>query len=125
MSTQRFDESLKLGKLVAAKCLGCNRIHMPPRPLCNGCFSRNLELVHIGREGTLVTYSEIYVSNDEYQDCVPYLVGILELDPGVRIAGMIRGAQRAELRVGMRLRVEITQEKTDESVKAPYYFTKV
>ena len=72
-----------------------------------------------------MTYSEIHVSNDEFQDCVPYLVGILELDHGVRIAGMIRGAQRSELSVGMRLRVEITHEKTRESLKVPYYFTKV
>lgn len=79
----------------------------------------------MGREGRLVTYSEIHVSNDEFQSRAPYLVGILELNHGVRIAGMIKGAQRGELKVGMRLRVEITHENTAASSKAPYYFVKI
>ncbi len=112
MSTQpeftieQFYKFLSQQKLMAGKCLKCGKIHLPPRPLCDNCFSQDFEWVNVSGKGKLVTYTVIHVAPQQFQNLTPYAVGIVELENGLKIPGMIQGTIQEHLKIGMELNLD-------------------
>ena len=102
----RFYKFLDQHKLMASKCLKCKKINLPPRPLCDNCLSQEFEWVEISGKGKLVTYTVIHVSSEKFQALTPYVAGIVELDNGLRLPGMINGLKPEELKVGAELTLD-------------------
>jgi len=103
---EQFYKFMQQGKLMAGKCLRCGKIHLPPRPLCDNCFSQEFEWVEAPEKGKLLTYTIIHIAPTQFQALAPYAVGIIELDNGLRIPGMIQGAPQDQLKVGMALTID-------------------
>ena len=101
-----FTGSCNRHKLMAGKCLKCGKIHLPPRPLCDNCFSQEFEWVNVSGNGTLLTYTVINVAPEQFHAIAPYAVGIVQLEDGLRIPGMINGVTQAKLKIGMELTVD-------------------
>ncbi|HEX7483271.1 MAG TPA: Zn-ribbon domain-containing OB-fold protein [Candidatus Bathyarchaeia archaeon] len=112
MSTQepftieQFYKFLGQQKLMAGKCLKCGKIHLPPRPLCDNCLSQNFEWVSISGKGELLTYTVIHIAPEQFQGLVPYTVGIVELENGLKIPGMIQKINQEQLKIGMALTLD-------------------
>ena len=112
MSTQepftieQFYKFLGQQKLMAGKCLKCGKIHLPPRPLCDNCLSQNFEWVSISGKGELLTYTVIHIAPEQFQGLVPYAVGIVELENGLKIPGMIQKINQEQLKIGMALTLD-------------------
>lgn len=103
---EQFYKFLSQGKLMAGKCTRCGKIHLPPRPLCDNCFSQQFEWMEISGKGKLVTYTVIHIAPQQFQALAPYAVGIVELENGLRIPGMIQGATQEQLQIGMELAID-------------------
>jgi uncharacterized OB-fold protein len=114
MSTQepftieQFYKFLAQGKLMAGKCQKCGKIHLPPRPLCDNCFSQQFTWIPVSGKGKLLTYTVIHIAPQQFQDIAPYAVGIIQLENGAKIPGMISGATQEQLRIGMNLTIDFT-----------------
>ena len=112
MSTQepftieQFYKFLGQQKLMAGKCLKCGKIHLPPRPLCDNCYSQDFQWVNISGKRKLVTYTIIHVAPLQFQNLSPYAVGIVEFENGLKFPGMIQGATREQLKIGMELTLD-------------------
>ena len=103
---EQFYKFLKEQKLMAAQCLQCGKIHMPPRPMCDNCFSKDFEWVHVSGNGKLLTYTIINVAPKEFEALAPYTVGIVELENGLKIPGMIQSLTLEQLKIGMELTLD-------------------
>jgi uncharacterized OB-fold protein len=103
---EQFYKVLSSDKLMAGKCVKCGKIHLPPRPLCSECFSKEFTWVPISGKGKLLTYTIIYVAPTQFQELTPYAVGIVELAEGLKIPGMIQGITQEQLRMGMELMLD-------------------
>ena len=103
---EQFYKFMQQGKLMAGKCLKCGKIHLPPRPLCDNCYSQTFEWVEAPEKGKLLTYTIIHIAPTQFQALAPYAVGIIELDNGLRIPGMIQGAPQDQLKVGMAVTID-------------------
>jgi uncharacterized OB-fold protein len=112
MSTQapftieQFYKYLAQGKLMAGKCQKCGKIHLPPRPLCDNCFGQEFTWIEIQGKGKLVTFTVIHIAPTQFQALAPYAVGIVQLENGAKIPGMITGVPHEQLRIGMRLQID-------------------
>jgi len=112
MSTQepftieQFYKFMSQKKLMAGRCLKCGKIHLPPRLLCDNCYGQQFEWVQILGKGKLVTYTVIHVASQQFQALTPYSVGIVELEDGLKIPGMIPGLTQEQLKVGMELTLD-------------------
>jgi uncharacterized OB-fold protein len=112
MSTQepftieQFYKFLQEGKLMAAKCQKCGKIHLPPRPLCDNCFSQQFDWLQVSGKGKLLTYTVIHVAPEQFQALTPYAVGIVELENSLKIPGMIQGTTQEQLKIGMELTLD-------------------
>jgi uncharacterized OB-fold protein len=103
---EQFYRFLKEERLMAAQCLQCGKIHLPPRPLCDNCFSQDFEWVNVSGKGKLLTYTVISVAPQQFQAITPYAVGIIQLENGLKIPGMIQGLTQAQLKIGMELTLD-------------------
>jgi scaffold protein (connect acetoacetyl-CoA thiolase and HMG-CoA synthase) len=103
---EQFYKNLALGKLTAGKCQKCGKIHLPPRPMCSNCFSQEFEWVEVPGKGRLITYTVIHIAPQQFQTIAPYPVGIVELENGLRIPGMMQGVTQEKLQIGMELIID-------------------
>jgi uncharacterized OB-fold protein len=128
MSTQppftieQFFKHLSQGKLAAGKCLKCGKIHLPPRPLCDNCFSQEFEWLEISGKGKLLTYTIIHIAPQQFQALAPYAVGIVQLENGLKLPGMISGIAQEQLKIGMELTIDFgTCSTTQQWPQWPRY----
>jgi uncharacterized OB-fold protein len=111
-SIEQFYKSLTQGKLLAGKWLKCGKIHLPPRPLCDNCYNTQFEWTPIPTKGTLLTYTIIHIAPTQFQNLTPYTIGILELENGLKIPGVIQDVPQEQLKIGMTLNVDFNTSNT-------------
>ena len=103
---EQFYKFLAQGKLMAGKCTRCGKIHLPPRPLCDNCFSQEFEWMEVSGKGKLLTYTVIHIAPPQFQAMAPYAVGIVQLENSLKIPGMISGVAHEQLKIGMKLTID-------------------
>jgi len=86
--------------------------------MCTNCFSRELEWVQLENRGKLLTYTIIHVAPEQFQSMAPYAYGIVELENGLRLPGIIRGIDHEKIKVGIGLEVDF---ETDASQRWPQW----
>jgi uncharacterized OB-fold protein len=106
---EQFYKNIGQKRLMGGKCSKCGKIHLPPRPLCDNCLSTDFEWVELPKTGRLLTYTIIHVAPTQFQNMAPYAVGIVQLENGVKIPGMIRDVPLDKVRVGMPLKMEFEE----------------
>jgi len=82
-----FWDACKKHELHIQKCKDCSKLIMYPKRYCPHCLSENLTWVK--SEGKGVIYSYTIVCNNPptaFLSEVPYVVAVVELDEGVRMA---------------------------------------
>jgi len=122
---EQFYKFVNEGKVMAAKCKKCGTILLPPRPMCIKCHSNELEWTELAKRGKLLTYTIIHVAPPQFQHLIPYAVGIVKLQNGMKIPGMIRGVNFENLKIGMELEIEVEKaEKSDTWPNWPRYYFK-
>ena len=117
-----FYKFVSEGKLMAAKCRKCGAMLLPPRPLCTKCFSTDFEWVELSGRGELLSYTVIHVSPPQFESMAPYIVGIVKLEGGLRLPGMIRGVKPEKIRVGVTLMVDFDTSVPSQWPLWPRYF---
>ena len=122
---EQFYKNINQRKLLAAKCMKCGKVHLPPRPLCDNCYCKDFEWTNIQTEGKLLTYTVIHIAPAQFQSMTPYAIGIVQLEHGVKIPGMIRGVPLEQLKIGMNLSMEYEScEATQPWPQWPRYYFK-
>jgi uncharacterized OB-fold protein len=119
---EQFYKFIAQGKLMAGKCTRCGKIHLPPRPLCDNCFSQEFTWIEVSGKGKLLTYSVIHIAPQQFQALAPYAVGIVQLENGAKIPGMITAIPHDQLRIGMDLTIDFgTCSTTQQWPQWPRY----
>ena len=103
---EQFYKFLQQGKLMAGKCVKCGKVHLPPRPLCSNCYSTEFNWVQVSGKGKLITYTVINIAPHQFQALTPYAVGIVEMEGGLKIPGMIQDIRQERLKIGMELTLD-------------------
>lgn len=121
---EQFYKFVSERKLMAAKCKKCGTMLLPPRPMCTKCFSSDLEWVELKNKGKLLTYTVIHVSSKQFESLIPYAVGIVKLEDGPKLPGMIQDVEPEKISVGMSLEVDFDTTIPSEWPTWPRYFFK-
>ena len=90
--TAPFWAAAKQRRLAVQHCAGCSRLIWYPREICPGCWTMDgIEWKELSGKGRLHTFTVIRQAADPYfQQRVPYVYGVVELDEGVRMISGIR-----------------------------------
>lgn len=103
---EQFYRFMAQEKLMVGKCKKCGKIHLPPRPLCDNCYGTEFTWNEISGKGKLLTYTIIHVAPPQFQAFAPYAVGIVKLNNGLRLPGMISGIQHDHLKIGTEMTID-------------------
>ena len=105
----RFWEFSKERALVGTRCLRCGRLYCPPRAVCSGCLSEEVEWVELEGRGEVVAFTIIWVPPAGFEGLAPYTVAMVRLKSGLQLMGMLIGVPPEKVEVGMR--VEVVYER--------------
>jgi len=118
---EQFYNYISQRRLMAVKCRACNVVFMPPRGRCSKCGSSEVEWTELKGTGELQAYTVIHIAPPQFQPLTPYAVGIVKLDEGPQLFGMIKDVQHTALRHGLRLRVNFEEQKQETWPQWPKY----
>ncbi|MDO8614838.1 MAG: OB-fold domain-containing protein [Dehalococcoidia bacterium] len=111
-----FWEGLRAREVRLPRCLECRRYVFYPRRLCPFCLCERLEWVRASGRGTVYSYTVVRrAMNPAFQEDVPYLFAIVELEEGVRVTANIVRCRPEDARVDMPVKAsyhDITAEIT-------------
>jgi uncharacterized OB-fold protein/acyl dehydratase len=116
--TRFFWDGAREGELRIQKCARCGRLRHPPGPMCPHCHAVEREHVVASGRGELHSYV-VHHHPPVPGRTPPYVVGLVELDEGVRIVGNVIGCSPEEVRIGMP--VELTFERVDDELTLPQW----
>lgn len=121
----RFYEALGKEKTICGvKCKTCNKVLWPPRATCGRCFSELSEddLVSIGPEGTLETFTRIEYSEPVHPKQGPLVYGVIKLDGADSgITHLIDEVDYDNLKVGMRMVAVISDSPNGNILDITYF----
>jgi len=99
-----FREVIENKRLYANRCNSCAFTWSPPRGGCPKCHG-DLEWVALNGEGTIVSYTIVYVATSEFDHEAPYAVGYIKLDGcNTSMYQRIISDDLTKLKVGMRVK---------------------
>ncbi len=111
-------------KIMGVKCRRCGAIICPPRTLCPKCLANELDWTELKGRGKLLTYTIIQFPPTQFQGLAPYAVGIVKLEQGPQLSGMIKNVKLEDLRIGMDIQVDFDTTLPKEWPRWPRYFFK-
>jgi uncharacterized OB-fold protein len=113
LSIEEFYAHCKKGELLGLKCKA-GHINVPPQPMCSECGAENIELVKLSGNGTVISFTQVFVASSKFASEVPYYLVLINLDEGGRLLGVLRNARNAEPSSGMKVRVKFEQMENRE-----------
>ncbi|MBM4307788.1 MAG: Zn-ribbon domain-containing OB-fold protein [Deltaproteobacteria bacterium] len=113
-----YEQFLNERKIMGSKCKKCEALALPPRPICVACFSNEIEWVQFKGIGKLAAFTSIvvappYMVKEGFGRNNPYVVGVVELEEGVKTVARIIGVDAKKLdqiKVGTPLKVEFLEK---------------
>lgn len=110
-------------KLMGIKCKKCGTILVPPRMSCSKYDSYDFDWIELKGKGKLLTYSIVHVAPTDFQAIAPYIVGIVELEEGPKLPGIVKLKEIDDVKIGMDLLVDFETTSAKSWVgNTRYYF---
>ncbi len=74
--------------LIGGFCSNCNKTFFPFKKTCASCGNEVKE-VFLPTKGTVITYTKIFTAPTGFEEQTPYVIGIIELENGVKVCAQI------------------------------------
>lgn len=106
VETRPFWDACREGRLTLQRCTNCGHRRFPPTFYCAKCNSAEHEWIESTGRGRVFSWIVVRhpVPREIYAVDVPYVVALIELDEGVRIASNIVGIEPEEVTANMAVR---------------------
>lgn len=116
LDSKPFWEALKRHSLELQKCPGCGKIRHYPRPVCDQCFSMEVEWIKASGRGKVFSWTVAHHPfHPGFKAEIPYVLVTVELEEGVRMVSQLKGATAEEMKIGLPVEVvfeDVTAEFT-------------
>lgn len=101
--------------LVASRCTGCGRVHMPPQRVCSGCGAADQsEAVEMSGRGA--TVATVTVDRLTYSMSPPVVMAVVDMDGGGRFVVEVTDLGQRQVRIGDRLEPTFRRLVTSEGI---------
>ncbi len=115
--TQPFWDGLKEGRFLLRHCNACSHDYYYPRPFCPSCWSDDVSWKQASGRGKIYTYSVVHVNDlPPFNERVPYVAAIVELEEGPRLMTNIEDVPFEELRADLPVVVEYKAISDDVTI---------
>ncbi|MCF8142864.1 MAG: Zn-ribbon domain-containing OB-fold protein [Deltaproteobacteria bacterium] len=109
-----FWQGCKEKKLLVQRCRECEKYIFYPKLFCPFCLSQELSWVEARGKGKIYSFTVVYsYQPTEFSDDVPYIIGVIELDEGVRMMSNVVECDPEKVRCDMDVEVVFDQVTDD------------
>ncbi|MDP6708892.1 MAG: Zn-ribbon domain-containing OB-fold protein [Alphaproteobacteria bacterium] len=120
IESKPFWDGLKAHRLVLQKCAACGKLRHYPRPLCDACYSMEVDWVDASGRGTVYSWTETHHPfHAGFKGETPYILVTVDLEEGVRMQSRLVDASLEELCLG--LPVEVVYVDATDEVTLPFF----
>lgn len=113
-----FWEELKNHKFMLQHCNDCQKFIFYPRIICPHCYSENISWKETNGQGKIESYTVVHRAMPPFKDEVPYVVGIIQLNEGVKMMSRIINKSE-EVAIGKN--VSVVYQNIEEDLTLPYF----
>ncbi len=111
--TKEFWEGCKEKRLRFQQCTACGHVRWPPSNLCPNCHSFDFRWIEASGRGKIYTFTVYHMAFYPFwEDKVPYITAVVELEEGPKFLSNIVGAGFQNLSCGTP--VEVVWDKAGE-----------
>ena len=110
-------EALRDHRLLIQRCASCATLRHPPRPGCDLCRSLEWDTVEASGRGSVYSFVVNHHPQVPAFD-YPLVVGLIELAEGTRLVANLVGVAPADVRIGMRVEVELVDHDPELTLPA-------
>jgi uncharacterized OB-fold protein len=103
----QYQAALNEGRFLIQHCAGCGKYVFYPRSICPHCWSERLDWAEPKGTGTVYSTTTVRRKPEAGGN---YNVALIDLDEGVRMMSRVEGLPPTEVKIGMRVRVEVIKE---------------
>ncbi|MFC4312253.1 Zn-ribbon domain-containing OB-fold protein [Steroidobacter flavus] len=103
--TAAFWQALQQGLLKTTRCESCQQLSFPPKPICPHCWTEGVSWQTLSGAGTLYSWTRIHAGPAIFEPELPYEVGVVDLNDGLRLACRLHGPAGTPWRCGMPVRI--------------------
>jgi hypothetical protein len=104
----RYQAALNEGRFLIQRCNDCNKHVFYPRVVCPHCGGASLAWVEPKGTGTVYSTTTVRRKPEAGGD---YDVSLIDLDEGVRMMSRVEGLPPTEVKIGMRVRAKVIDNK--------------
>lgn len=116
--TEFFWEGTAAGELRIQQCNACGVLRHPPGPMCPSCHASDRGFVVSPGRGRIFSYTVHHAPQIPGKQ-LPLLIGVVELEEGVRMVGEVRGVAHDHVEVGLPVRVAF--DRIDDDLTLPFF----
>ena len=106
------------GKLGIQRCLGCQTLRHPPRPMCGDCHSLDWDTVESSGKGSICSYTVLHHPQFPGYD-YPLIIVLVDLQEGTRLTSQLIGCQPQDVDFG--LPVEMLIQRDPDGFALPVF----
>lgn len=118
--TEAFWRACRAGRLEFTRCIPCNHLIHPSRPICPVCRGRQLDTAAVSGRATLHSFTVNHKAWFPGQP-VPYVIAVVELveQGSLRLVTNVIHCEIDDVRIGMSLRVVF--ENLNDEIALPLF----
>lgn len=90
--------------MLGVKCDNCGKAYFPKRSICPKCRRKGrLKEIQFSGKGKVYSFTEVTAPPEGFEDQVPYILAVIELDEGAKLTGQIVDAHKDTVKIGSRV----------------------
>ncbi|MGD8544589.1 MAG: Zn-ribbon domain-containing OB-fold protein [Candidatus Bathyarchaeota archaeon] len=110
---QPFFKGLTEGKILMTKCKSCSEKFFPPQADCPKCQESNMDWIPLTGKGELLTCTMIFVKPTTHAHYDDYIVGIAEMEEGVRVLARVKTDKPKQIKPRMKLNLTVVKREPE------------
>ncbi len=110
---------------IGNNCLDCKEKSFPKANYCLKCSSKNIEEYKLARTGKILHFTQVTQPAQETIMYSPFIIGLIELDDGIKVTGQIVDYNYDDVKEGMKVRMifrVLSIDKEEGLIKYGYKF---
>ena len=119
--TKPYWDAAREGRLLLPWCEDCGQPHFYPRNICPHCGGARLAWRQASGRGRLHTYVINHKPAEGFEDRVPYVIAVVELEEGPRLMTNIDIADPTPETLRIDMAVEVAFRAVTETVTLPVF----
>jgi len=121
MSVSYWRQRDRYYRIIGSRCKNCDKLFFPYVRNCKSCNSLNIVDEEMPKTGKLISYTYLFETTAQFSNQIPLLIGLIELENGIRIISQITDYQDHDIKIGKHVKAVFRKIREDSKSSQIHY----